>query len=77
MIHLFERSSEACFLRDRMCEIGPTRSAMFKNPNLYENMERLAKTMWEWPERRVQGSATTWPRVISPRPAASVKAGAE
>lgn len=74
----FESSGEAWIIWDRIRGIVPAMRTKFKNPHLYENLERLAKQMEQWRERRAPGSTAVLRQVLSRGGAAPpVKAGAE
>jgi hypothetical protein len=73
----FESSGEAWIIWDRIREIVPATRAKFNNPHMYENLERLAKNMEEWRERRAPGSTAALRKVLSRGRAAPVEARTE
>jgi hypothetical protein len=71
----FESNAEFWIVWDRLKPIANDARAIFKDPHMWENVEKLAVRYEHWRERRAPGSIAAMKEMMEQRRAAAARAG--
>jgi|SRR5579883_1839167 len=69
----FENSGEALYIWERVRAVVPAMRAAYKNPHAWGQLEKLAKRMEEWQERRAPGHMAAMRQRINPERTAAAQ----